>query len=177
MKRIAVIGCGGSGKSTLAAKLGEKLNLPVHHLDSFFWKPGWVQTPREEWREIHDRLCADDEWIIDGNYHSTMDKRLEASDTVVFLDLPTRECLLGACRRVLKFYGRDRPDMTRGCRERFDLEFMKWIWNFRKDIRPQVLEKLNVLNGEKRIVVLKSRREIRDFLEQKLGVANSKQQE
>ena len=46
MKRIMIIGCGGAGKSTLARQLGEKLNLPVVHLDKLFWLPGWEHISR-----------------------------------------------------------------------------------------------------------------------------------
>jgi len=34
--KIMIIGCGGSGKSTLAKRLGEKLKLPIIHLDQLF---------------------------------------------------------------------------------------------------------------------------------------------
>ena len=46
--RIAVIGYSGSGKSTLAARLGAAYGVPVLHLDSVHWLPGWVERPREE---------------------------------------------------------------------------------------------------------------------------------
>ena len=48
MRRIAIIGAGGAGKSTLARQLGEVLGIEVIHLDALFWKPGWVDTPRDE---------------------------------------------------------------------------------------------------------------------------------
>jgi adenylate kinase family enzyme len=48
MKRILIIGCGGAGKSTLARQLGDKLGLPVVHLDKLFWHPGWVESSKEE---------------------------------------------------------------------------------------------------------------------------------
>ena len=52
MKKILVIGSGGSGKSTFSRRLGEKLGLPVVHLDQLYWRPGWVETPKVEWVEI-----------------------------------------------------------------------------------------------------------------------------
>lgn len=45
--KIMIIGSSGSGKSTFSRELGEFLKLPVYHLDAFFWRPGWVQTPHE----------------------------------------------------------------------------------------------------------------------------------
>ncbi|HZN09425.1 MAG TPA: hypothetical protein VFB65_21695 [Pyrinomonadaceae bacterium] len=44
------------------------LNLEVFHLDKFFWRPGWVESPREEWSQIVTELINRDSWIIDGNY-------------------------------------------------------------------------------------------------------------
>jgi adenylate kinase family enzyme len=84
MKRIAIIGSCGAGKSTLARQMGTILGLEVIHLDSFFWKPGWVETPRVEWRSTVENLVKRETWIIDGNYGSTFDIRLEAADTIVF---------------------------------------------------------------------------------------------
>ena len=164
MNRIAIIGCGGSGKSTLARRLGRKLQLPVHHLDRLYWQPGWTEPPGDEWRERQEHLCEGDEWIIDGDYCSTMDIRLAAADTIILLDLPRRACLMGALRRFLAFRGRTRPDMTEGCPERLDREYLKWIWNYRRDRRPATLEKLKELNGMKKTIRLTSRDDIEDFV-------------
>ena len=50
MKRVAIVGPGGAGKSTFARALSERIGLPVVHLDHHFWKPGWVESSRDEWR-------------------------------------------------------------------------------------------------------------------------------
>jgi len=87
MKKVILIGSGGSGKSTLARQLGNKLNIKVHHLDALFWKPNWEGVPKEEQRTVQNELVKEDEWIIDGNYGGTMDIRMNAADTIIFLVL------------------------------------------------------------------------------------------
>ncbi|MBA9086239.1 adenylate kinase family enzyme [Fontibacillus solani] len=77
--KIMIIGSSGSGKSTFSRKLGEALNITVYHLDVYFWKPGWVETPREEWIEFNKQLVMKQKWIIDGYYGSTMDIRVHAA--------------------------------------------------------------------------------------------------
>src|SRR6202041_1169074 len=85
LARVVVTGMAGAGKSTFSRALSAKSGLPVIHLDIHFWKPGWVEPSEDEWREIQSGLLARDEWIVDGNYHATLDLRLERADTVVFL--------------------------------------------------------------------------------------------
>ncbi len=164
MKRIMIIGCGGSGKSTLACSLARKLDLPVHHLDRLFWQPGWKELPRDEWHTLQEDLCTEKEWVIDGNYGGTMDLRIAAADTIIFLDMPTSICLLGAFQRLLRFRGRCRPDMTEGCPERLNRQYLNWIWAFRRKRRPGILDRLMELRGSKSIVILRSRREVQQFL-------------
>ena len=165
MKRIMIIGCGGSGKSRLAIRLGTKLSLPVHHLDRMFWQPGWNELPKDEWRTHQEELCAQPEWIVDGNYGGTMEVRFAAADTIIFLDIPTVTCLLGAIQRFIRFRGRCRPDMTEGCPERLNRQYLKWIWTYRHDRRPRLLARLKGLKDSKHIVILRSRRAIRRYLE------------
>ena len=163
MERIMIIGCGGAGKSTLARQLGAKLNLPVVHLDKLFWRPGWEQISREEFDRLHREALAQEKWIIDGNYDRTMGERAKYCDTIIYLDFSRAACLMGVAKRVLTSYGRVRPDMAEGCPERFDLDFLKWIWDFNKNNREKTYRLLNETE-EKETVVLKNRRAVRLFL-------------
>ena len=46
--KIAILGTSGSGKSTLAKRLGERYGLPVLHMDTVHFLPGWVERPFAE---------------------------------------------------------------------------------------------------------------------------------
>jgi adenylate kinase family enzyme len=164
MKKVLVIGSGGAGKSTFSARLAARTGLPLIHLDSVYWRPGWVETPKDEWRQSVERLVAGDTWLMDGNFGGTLERRLAACDTVIFLDLPRTLCLWRVLVRRLRFRGRARPDMTPGCPERLTWEFLQWIWNYPSVQRPKLLARLEALRGEKTVVVLRSRREVGAFL-------------
>ena len=165
MERIIIIGCSGAGKSTLARALGEKLGLPIVHLDQLWWREGWQHVSREEFDAQLDMALAMDRWIIDGNYSRTMEARLQKCDTIIYLDFGRWECLLGMLQRVLGSYGKVRPDMAKGCPERFDWDFVKWIWNFNKQNRVRNYTWI-AKTKHARAIVLKSRKEVKTFLQQ-----------
>ncbi|HEV2765977.1 MAG TPA: DNA topology modulation protein [Pyrinomonadaceae bacterium] len=164
MRRVLVIGPGGAGKSTFAARLGQRLGLEVIHLDRHFWKPGWVDPPRDQWAKDVDQLLARDSWVMDGNYSGTLEQRLAACDTVVFLDLPRTVCLWRVVRRAVRYRGRSRPDMAEGCPERLTFSFLWWVWRYPKRSRPQVLERLKAAAQAKRVVHLRTSAEAEQFL-------------
>lgn len=117
MKRVLVIGPSCAGKSTLARRLADRIGLPLVHLDPLYWRAGWRETPKEEWAQTVERLVQQDDWVIDGNYGGTLDQRLEAADTVIFLDFSRWICLRRAVKRRIQFHGRSCPDMAEGCSE------------------------------------------------------------
>jgi adenylate kinase family enzyme len=164
MKRILVIGPGGAGKSTLARRMGERLGLPVVHLDAMYWRAGWTKAPEDEWAREVARLIGDDAWVMDGNYSGTLDLRIPAADTIVFLDFPRLVCLWRVVKRRLRFHGHARPEMHPECPERLTWQFIDWIWNYRRLQRPRVLERLRAVADEKRIVVLQSQRDAEQFV-------------
>jgi adenylate kinase family enzyme len=165
MKKVVLIGSGGSGKSTLARQLGEKLQINVYHLDTLFWKPNWVGVPKDEQKKVQKDLVRNEEWIIDGNYGGTMEIRLHAADTIIFLDIPRTICVYRAFKRMMQYRNRTRPDMGEGCEERFDLDFFKWIWDYPKMKRPEILKRLEQLSKDKQVIIFKSSKEVKQFLE------------
>ena len=163
MERILMVGCGGAGKSTLARQLGEKLNLPVVHLDSIFWLPNWVERNRDEFDELVRQELMKDQWIMDGNYNRTMPERVKYCDTIIYLDFSRLACVFGVLKRIITTYGTVRPDMGAGCPERFDLDFLKWVWNFNKNKRERYYRLLNE-TPHAQTIVLKNRRMVKSFL-------------
>ena len=163
MKRVIVIGSGGAGKSTLARALGQRLGLPVVHLDAQFWQAGWKERQREDWLEWQRKALLEPCWIMDGNFGGTLEVRLAAADTVIFLDLPRALCIARVVWRWLRYWGRTRPDMAADCPEKLDLKFLRWIWNYPRNNRPSILEKLARLEG-RRVVRLRSPAAVLGFL-------------
>jgi adenylate kinase family enzyme len=164
MKRILIIGSGGAGKSTLARRLGDATRIEVIHLDKLHWKPNWTSPPKEEWRKTVEEQLKKETWIIDGNFGGTMEMRLWACDTVIYLDFPRTICFYRALKRAVKYYNKTRPDMGEGCNERIDFEFLHWVWNFPKTTKPVIEERLKRLADGKTIIRLRSPLEVEDFL-------------
>lgn len=163
MKRILIIGGCGAGKPTFSLKLGSLLNLPVIHLDKEFWNPGWVETEESKWREKVKALVSGPKWIIEGNYHATLDIRIPPCDTIIYLDFPTGLCLYRVLKRSYIFKKGQRVDMAKGCDERFSLEFIWWVINLRRRIRPKVYKYIKELGKDKNVLIIKSPKELDQY--------------
>lgn len=154
MKKVMVVGSGGSGKSTLSVWLADELRLPVYHLDRLYWQPNWVKTEKQAWVALQHSLCEETAWIIDGNYQSTLDIRLAACDTVIFLDVNRLSCIYRALKRSL--ISRNRHDLAEGCNERVDFGFLKFLWYYPRKSKPLLMEKLAALDHEKTVIIATS---------------------
>lgn len=147
MQRVLVIGSPGAGKSTLSHQLAARTGLPLHHLDKMFWLPHWIERDRDEGRAILASVLAQESWIIDGNYGSTMPMRLERADTVVWLDYPTHLCMARVFKRWWHYRGTARPDMTEDCPENLNLEFLHYVLMFRTNWQARNSQALAAFGG------------------------------
>ena len=162
MKKIIVIGCPGSGKSTFSRTLHEKIGIPLFHLDMMYWNADRTTVDKSVFRERLSNTIQKDEWIIDGNYGATIELRLQACDTVVFLDYPLDVCLNGIKERR----GKPRTDMPWIENEgEEDAEFIEFIKNYNVESRPKVMKLLDKYS-HKDIFIFNNRDEVDEFLNQ-----------
>jgi len=168
MKRVCVIGCGGAGKSTFSKTLALKINLPLIHLDTLFWKAGWIEEEQKIFDQKLSNALAGEKWIIDGNFQRTMPVRFEKTDTIFWLDYPTWRCLYGVFKRLFTEYGQTRSDMAEGCKESFDWPFLKYVLNFRKKTRPQILNILEENAGHCQIIIFQHPKDVQNWIDKNL---------
>ena len=158
MKKVIVIGCPGSGKSTFSRALRQKTGLPLCHLDLLYWNADKTTVEKDVFLERLSAVLAGDAWIIDGNYASTMEMRLAACDTVIFLDYPLELCFAGIRERR----GKPRDDMP-WVEQEEDAEFMTFVKRYHEEQRPQVLALLEKY-GDKNVIVFQDRAQADAFL-------------
>ena len=158
MKKAIVIGCPGSGKSTFARALSKYTNIPVYHLDMMYWNSDKTVVEKSVFLNRLEEVLAREYWIIDGNYGSTMERRMSVCDTVFFLDYPLEVCLDG----IEKRRGKSRPDMP-WIETEPDGEFIDFIKNYNLQSRPKV-EALLEKYGNKDVFVFTSRAEADEFI-------------
>ena len=151
MKRVVIVGPGAAGKSTLAAHLGSITGLPVIELDKLFWRPRLIATPPYQWAAIQRELLTHDSWIMDGDLgpHDVLDVRLQAADTIVFLDFSPVRCAWRAIRRS---------------RERAD--FWRWLFTYRRRSRPLIRQAIAAQASSADLHVLPTPRTVRRFVTQ-----------
>jgi adenylate kinase family enzyme len=144
-----------------ANKLGKILHRPVIHLDKEYYASGWKEKYpiKQDWLNFQKKLVSEDEWIIDGNYRSSLAIRLDRADTIIFFDFPKWLCLWRAFKRSFK---RDQPfDKPEGVREKISWELIKRVITYPT---KEIYGNINNYRSKSVVVVIKNNDDIQNFL-------------
>lgn len=149
MKKIIILGRGGAGKSTVAKLLSKITGIPNIELDKYFWKPGLIATPVEEWKKIQQKLTASESWIMDGDLgkYDALETRMKAADTVIILNYPLHICLYRAIRRS---------------KERYD--FWWWLITWRLSSWPKLRKTIKYYAKKADVKIFNTPDELEEFV-------------
>ncbi|MDF0733082.1 AAA family ATPase [Pseudomonas entomophila] len=166
MQRVMIVGQPGSGKSTLARQLGERTGLPVVHIDTIHWQPGWVERSRDEKTRLCHEVEAREQWIFEGGHSTTWDNRIARADLLIWIDRSSMLRFWRVLCRTLTQRGRTRPDLPEHCPELIGNlpEFFSFMWKTRTSARDKLEQLLATAPPTCRVVRLRSNRESELFL-------------
>jgi adenylate kinase family enzyme len=167
MKRVAIFGNAGGGKSTLARELAAITGLPLHVLDKIRFRPGGSEVPYEDYLQVHATLVSSDEWIIDGfGCNKSVWERLEAADTLIHVDLPLVVHALWITKRLFKgLFVAPEGWPERSPIIRSSTSGYRVLRPCHHHLTPKYRSYVSEAAQRKRVFHLRSRRELKQFLE------------
>lgn len=169
MKKVAVFGKPANGKSTLSKALASAMGIELYPLDSILYEPSGEEVSRERFEAIHESIICSETWIIEGfgplNSLDAFNKRLEAADTLIYIDLPYPVTYWLVIKRLLKGMFKkpegwpEGSSLLKGTLQCFRvLKLCPKFWN------EDFLQRLETLPGNKSLYVLRSVSEINRFV-------------
>src|SRR5271169_879774 len=100
MKRIMIFGLPGNGKSTWSIRLSDLLEIPVYHLDKYFFVENWNKRNYDEFLRDQQELVSEEAWIIDGNCMRSLEMRFARADTALYFRFSRLVCLWRIFKRL-----------------------------------------------------------------------------
>ncbi|KRN30226.1 DNA topology modulation protein [Liquorilactobacillus mali] len=127
--KIIIIGNCGSGKSTLAKKIAAKLSYPLLQLDSLWHQTDYSPKAKKWFVEKQTSFMEQKNWIIEGNYRSTIDLRLKQADLIIWLKINKFKAVWRVIKRSILFRlnKKTRPEMPARFKEHFDREYWEFL--------------------------------------------------
>ncbi len=168
MKKIAVFGKPGSGKSILSKRLASATGIQLYALDSIEFKQNGERVERTIYNREHEKILSSDSWIMDGfGPVDAFDKRLEAADTLIYIDLPYYVSYYLVTKRFLKglfVKPEGWPDgcsVLKGTVQSYKvLKLCPKFWN------ADFMQKLESMSTDKSVHIIRSMSELNGFVEQ-----------
>lgn len=172
MKKIAVFGKPGNGKSTLSKALASLTEIPLYPLDSIVYKRNGEFVDRKTYDEEHQKIMSSDNWIIDGfGPMGSFNERLDAADTLIYIDLPYSVSYWLVTKRLLKGLfvkpegWPEGSSVLKGTLQSYKmLKLSPQFWN------NDFLKKLEKLSINKSLYVIRSTSELNHFIDKYINI-------
>jgi hypothetical protein len=166
MQRVVVIGNSGGGKSVLARRIVARFALPYVEIDRVLWRKGWRLAPEAEYRAEHERIIAQDRWVIDGlGRQDSVAARVARATDIVLIDLPLWVHFWLAAERQIAWAEGSVGDPPAGISEMPPTKgLFETIWEVEHNWLPQLRELATAAEADgKTVVHLKSLEELDAF--------------
>ena len=139
MKRIAIFGRPGSGKSVLAKSLGKALDIPLYHLDCYYYGANWTVRDKTVFLQWQQQIIDQDKWILDGNCLDSLEMRFSRADVAIYFNRSKCLCYWRICKRrfVTNKAALDRPA---DCPEEIAWILLTYMWKFERLISGRLLD-------------------------------------
>ena len=137
--KIMIFGRPGGGKSTFACMLSKLMNIPVHHLDRYFYLPNWVERNYQEFLDIQQSIVEINRWIIDGNNTKSLETRYKNADLVLYFNYPKLTCYWRVLKRFLT-KKENSEDRAFGCPENIRCCLLKYMRHFEERVKYQLIK-------------------------------------
>lgn len=167
MKKIAVFGKPGSGKSTLSKALSSVTGIPLYPLDTILYEANGDTVDFNTYDRRHEDILASERWIIDGFDRMTpFKKRLDAADTLIYIDLAYSVSYYFVTKRLLKGLlikpegWPDGSSILKGSLQSYKmLKLCPHFWN------ADFSQKLQERSSEQTVHIIRSTSELNQFVE------------
>ncbi len=168
MKKIAVFGKPGSGKSILSKRLASATGIQLYALDSIEFKQNGERVERTIYNREHEKILSSDSWIMDGfGPVDAFNKRLEAADTLIYIDLPYYVSYYLVTKRFLKGLFVKPEGWPDGCSVlKGTLQSYKVLKLCPKFWNADFMQKLESMSTDKSVHIIRSMSELNGFVEQ-----------
>jgi adenylate kinase family enzyme len=166
VQRIMIIGRSGSGKSTFAVKLSKIVNIPIFHLDKYFFESNWIERNYNDFLAMQIEMVAKSNWIIDGNSTRSYELRYKRADLCLYFNFPRWLCYWRVLKRL---FDKDPniDDRAPDCQETVRWPLLKYMWSFEARVNP-ILQLLQSKYPHVPIIELQSDDDVSQFFHQYL---------